>query len=59
MSRLRLLHGFSPFTAFDDTGRAGLAPRRIPARRGGLAYPMSSSRAPRWYQRQSYRAPPV
>ncbi|KAN0118442.1 hypothetical protein V8E52_005172 [Russula decolorans] len=56
LSRLSHLHAFSPLAAFGGTGRAGLVPRRIPARRGGLAYPMSASRT-RWYQRRSGALP--
>ena len=56
ITRLRRLHAFSPFAAPDIVGRAALAPRRV--RRGGLAYPMSASRA-RWYPRQSRHVLPV
>ncbi len=56
--RLRRLHAFSPFAELDGTGRAGLLPRRISARRGGLSYPMSASRTRR-YQRQSYNVLPI
>ena len=51
LSRLRHLRALSPLTTFGRTGRAGFVSRRIPARRGGLAYPMSASRT-RWYSTQ-------
>jgi hypothetical protein len=56
MSRLHRLHAFSPVAAGND--RAAPLPRRIPARTGGLAYPMSASRA-RWHQRQRHHGSPV
>jgi len=56
ITRLRRLHAISPFAASDVVDRAALVPRRV--RRGGLAYPMSASRA-RWYPRPSRHALPV
>ena len=44
ITRLRRLHALNPFAAFDDIGRAGLVPRRVPVRRGGLAYPVFRAR---------------
>jgi len=50
---ISLLPLFSlPFTVADGAGR--LPPRRGPARRGGVVYPLAASRRGRWYQRQNH-----
>jgi len=52
-SAISLLPLFSlPFTVADGAGR--LPPRRSPARRGGVVYPLAVSRRGGWYQRQNH-----